>query len=195
MIIIFIAALLSGSGSDALWHLRSGSIPENGVIPSGGSVYAEAIRGVSSSLDTGEIRAKIAAGRKNLLFSLAGRLVSSGHAAQAELCWTNPLDPPATRGDLLAALAWFGRFRLYSIIATRPEVPGDMRGRLHDDHCAAVCSAGWMVPRDDGLFHPEELVCRGDLVLLSQYFPAVRPGSFLPLSHLDNLPVEDADVQ
>ena len=191
MTFLIIFYLLSTSASaDDIWQLRSGVIPVQGASVSSGSNYSSAINGLSAHMNGEELREGLESGYGRLLFPLAGNLVRSGYTAEAELFWLHSDDAPANRGELLAALSWFGRYQLYSLMTDRAETPPDMEGRLHEDHCAAVCSAGWMTVRSDGLFHPEELVQKGDLILLSRYFPRFSGLPFLPLSELDRPPSE-----
>ncbi len=73
-------------------------------------------------------------------------------------------------------------------MATGPPVPEDMEGRLHSDHCAAICAIGWMAPRGNGLFHGEDLISPGDIHRLSGFFPSVGSRRrFITLSELDRL--------
>jgi hypothetical protein len=191
MIFFLVFSLLStASSSEVLWQLRSGVVPDQGISASFSSSYASAIEGQSDSMDLKSLRDGLASGREMLLFPITSLLVRSGSPGEAELYWAQYKDPPANRGELLASLSWYGRFQLYSLMTARAETPSDMEGRLHEDHCNAVCSAGWMAVRQDGLFHPEELVLKGDLILLSEYFPRFTGFSFLPLSQLDQPPEE-----
>lgn len=135
-----------------------------------------------------ELRARLAAGHPSLVVPLAAGLVAGGETGTAELFYRSTDDPPATRNDLLAALAWYGRFQLYEVMATGPPVPEDMEGRLHSDHCAAICAIGWMAPRGNGLFHGEDLISPGDIHRLSGFFPSVGSRRrFITLSELDRL--------
>ena len=151
----------------------------------GGSAYFRAVGHSFSAMSTNDLRDGLISGRTQLVIPLAASLVRTGELFSAELYWINRENPPATRGELLSALAWHGRFDLYSMMISRLDNPPDMEEGLHGDHCAAVCSAGWMQLRSDGLFHPEELVSKGDLLLLSFYFTGLEDSSWLPLDELD----------
>ncbi len=185
-----IILILSAAGASPLdiWQLRSGVIPVQDTSSSQSSGYYAAVNQHSGFMSIEELREGLASNHGRLLFPIAAALVRSGSITEAQLFWLHSNDPPADRGELLAALSWFGRYQLYSLMADRAETPPDMEGRLHGDHCSAVCSAGWMAVRSDGLFHPEELVQKGDLLLLSVYFPRFSGLSFLPLSELDRPP-------
>lgn len=114
-------------------------------------------------------------------------LVASGRIRSAEKYWNNPSDPPATRYDLLSALAWNGRYQLVRVVPDHP-VPLDIAGTSVADKCAAICTLGWMAVREDGLFHGEDIVSKGDIVTLSQYVSALDPSlACLFLSDLENL--------
>ena len=142
-----------------------------------------------------QVRAGIARGGSIVSFEdntsglvyLTASLVASGNVSEAEKYWNNPFDPPATRFDLLSALAWNGRYQIVAAGNTQ-QVPPDMTGRTISDKCASICALGWMEVREDGLFHGEELVTRGDIVVLSRFFADIDTGvSFLFLSELDRL--------
>lgn len=180
--------LSSASPVEALWQLRSGILPEPGVSVPGGAGYLSILRNSSASKDLMELRGEIAGGHTWVVFSVAARLVSSGDPFSAEIHWQNTGNPPADRGQLLSALAWAGRFQLYTLLAERHEVPEDMVGKMHQDQCAAVCAAGWMAPWSDGLFHPEQLVKTGDIILLSRYYPRFTGRTFISIKELDRLP-------
>jgi hypothetical protein len=147
-----------------------------------------AVLDLSGTMTHAEVRAGVVAGNTSLVVPLAAGLVSRGETWAAELYWNSTDDPPATRSELLAALAWYGRFHLYPVMASSPAVPADMEGKLHSDHCAAVCAIGWMSPRENGLFQGEDLISPGDLRRLSGFFPGVNPaGGHIGISRLDIL--------
>jgi len=192
MIFLIILCIVSTETSlDELWWLRSGAIASQDYPASTGSVYLASIRGTSSFMEVKELKESLLSGQNRLLFPLASRLVRSGSTGDAELFWITADDPPADRGELLAALAWFGRYQLYALMADRGAVPPDMSGRLHEEHAAAVCAAGWMTVRTDGLFHPDNLVMKGDLILLSRFFPRFSGLSYLPVSKLNSSLTEE----
>lgn len=114
-------------------------------------------------------------------------MVASGSTAAAELMWNSPDDPPATRGDLLAWLAWFGRYTLRPAMTRLPEGEAALEG-YSGELIQAVYSAGWMVPRPDGGFHPEEMVSTGDVTILSRHFPGFAGRDHLFLSDLERSP-------
>ena len=114
-------------------------------------------------------------------------LVASGDTGTAELLWNSPEDPPATRGALLAWLAWYGRYTLRPSMNRLPEGDPAVEG-YSGELIQAVYSAGWMVPRPDGGFHPEETVSTGDIAILSRYFPGFSGRDHLFLSDLERSP-------
>lgn len=173
--------------SEALWQLRFGILPDTPAQIRGGSEYISAIQGdMTPSMGLHQLRSGLLNGHIRLIASISALLVSSGDPYSAKLYWLNPYDPPVTREELLSALAWNGRFELYSALEYRAVIPEDMAGRLNSERCAAVYSVGWMRPRKDGLFHPDELVSPGDLQLLAPHFPGFTGITFLRSSELED---------
>jgi len=179
---------LSGSTDDLLWRLRAGEYADQTEISALGSAYLSVLQADKALFTPAELRAGLIAGHTYLIAPLAARLVSRGDVHGASIYWNNPVDLPASRYDLLAELAWFCRYDMYEIMASKPEVPADMQTSVHSEHCAAACAAGWMVIRTDGLFHPEAIVTRGDIKTLSSYFSLnLYDMDVIPMSRLRSL--------
>ncbi|PIE51701.1 hypothetical protein CSA37_04885 [Candidatus Fermentibacteria bacterium] len=118
-------------------------------------------------------------------------LVASGRIEQAFLLWSTVNDPPATRRDLLSAIAWNFRYQLLSQASVTDDAPADMKGVPLEDNCAVVCRLGWMVPRTDGLFHPDEPVTAGDMARLFRFLEGIPDTlNYLPLSMLEDIHLE-----
>ena len=187
-IILTILTTLQTPSQD-MWALRSGM--ETTRIPSapGAPVYFNAVLSLTREFTTEELIRGIGGGDRSLIVPLTALLVSEGRTDLAEIYWgLGGMDLPATRNDLLNALAWFGRYELYPLMALESPVPPDMEGTLHSDQCGAVCALGWMIPREDGLFHCEELVSAADIQRLAGFLSVIDPGmTYLSKRSLDHI--------
>ncbi|MCK5840644.1 MAG: hypothetical protein KAH31_00640 [Candidatus Sabulitectum sp.] len=172
-----------------MWDLRAGRSTE--VIPAiaGAPVYFRANMLLTDDLTEYDLTSMISQGNKSMLVPLTAHMVSEGRTAVAEIyCELDGLQLPATRLDLLDALAWFCRHELYSVMALQPVIPSDMQGSMHSEYCGAVCAMGWMSTREDGLFHGEQLVSQSDIRILSTFFSSVVPTlKFIPRGLLDHM--------
>ena len=172
-----------------MWALRAGR--ETAGIPSaaGALVYYNAVHSLTREFSTDELIRRIGGGDRSLIVPLTALLVSEGRTDLAEIYWgLGGMDLPATRNDLLNALAWFGRYELYPLMALESPAPPDMEGTLHADQCGAVCALGWMIPREDGLFHREELVSSADIQRLAGFLSVIDPGiTYLSKRSLDHI--------
>jgi hypothetical protein len=186
---IFLTLLcLCGSTAESLWQLRAGLDPGPIILTGTASLYFSALHDESVSMTAGEMRRGVIAGNTSLIVPLAARLVSEGDIRGARIFWSNPSEIPATRYDLLAEVSWFNRYDLYQILALRPPTPPDMEDSTRGDHSAAVCAAGWMSTRSDGLFHADAMVTRGDLTILESFFPGIRADrDFVSINSLRSL--------
>lgn len=188
--ILLILALFAADQTQVqiMWDLRAGH--ETSSIPAimGSSLYLMANMH-STDLSAGSLLEGITGGDQSLVVPLTALMVSEGRPLLGEIYWElegNEL--PATRKDLLHALAWLGRYQLYPAMALNPPVPPDMEEILHSDQCGAVCALGWMTTREDGLFHQDELVSPLDIQILSLYFPEIDASmSYMPLSQMNHL--------
>ncbi len=171
-----------------MWDLRSGR--ETSSIPAimGSSLYLMANMN-STDLSAENLFEGIIGGDQSLVVPLTALMVSEGRPLLGEIYWElEGSELPATRKDLLNALAWFGRYELYPAMALNPPVPSDMEGTLHSDQCGAVCALGWMTTRKDGLFHQDELVSPLDIQILSLFFSEIDSSiSYMPLSLMNQL--------
>ena len=175
--------------SEGMWALRAGQVTEQIPNVIGATLYFGANIGNANFMSFEELREAISSGDRSMIVPLAARYVSEGNLEMATMYWKlDGLDLPATRNELLDALAWFGRYELYPIMSLNPPVPADKEGSMHSDQCGAVCALGWMKPRADGLFHGDELVSAEDIQLLAEFFSTVDPNlTRLPASHLEQL--------
>ncbi len=187
-LILFLLADIP-SPVQVMWDLRAGRSAE--VVPSmaGATVYLRANLLLTDDLSEYDLTSMIGEGNKSMLVPLTSHMVSEGRTGVAEIyCELDGLQLPATRLDLLNALAWFCRHELYSVMALEPVVPSDMEGSMHSEYCGAVCAMGWMITREDGYFHGDQLVSPSDIRILSTYFPSVVPTlKFIPRGALDYL--------
>jgi len=177
------------SPAQTMWHLRAGCSPDVITSMAGAQVYLSANVFLEDDLSDDYLINMIDSGNKCMLIPLTAHMVSEGRTSQAEIyCSLDGLQLPATRLDLLNALAWFCRHELYSVMSLKPVVPSDMVGSMHSDYCGAVCAIGWMVTREDGLFHADQLVSGSDIRILSAYFPSVIPTmEYMSRNSLDHL--------
>ncbi len=173
----------------SMWELRAGLVQETTPMALGASLYVIANSSETSYLSDEAIIRFIDGGNRSMIVPLTSFLVSDGKTKLAEIYWRlQGYDLPATRSDLLDALAWFGRHELYTVMALKPEIPEDMIGDMFSEQCAAVCHLGWMTTRQDGLFHGDELVSYADIRILSSFLYIENPqASFLSVSSLENL--------
>lgn len=189
--IFLILFLLSDIPSPAqvMWDLRAGRPTEVIPVIVGAPVYFRANMLQTDDLSEYDLTSMIGGGNKSMLVPLTAHMVSEGRTGVAEIyCELDGLQLPATRLDLLNALAWFCRHELYSVMALEPVIPSDIEGSMHSEYCGAVCALGWMITREDGLFHGDQLVSPSDIRILSIYFPSVVPTlKFLPRASLDHL--------
>lgn len=171
------------------WDLRSGHVTDGIPVMMGASLYYNINKIPTDGYSCTDILRIIEGGDISMVVPLATLAVSEGNIDLAEIYWKlEGRELPATRGALLAALAWFGRHELYPVMSRNQEVPSDMEGTMHSDQCGAVCTLGWMTTRADGLFHADELVSPSDIRILSQYFPSVDPSmKYLFSSSLDHM--------
>ncbi len=160
---------------DALWELRAGNIVAvNSSMPRISILYFSANQEVNLHATSRDLLVQISNGDKSVVPLLSSLLISQGNFSLAEFYWqTNGEELPATRIQLLELLAWFGRFKLYSLVSLSPPVPPDLLDTKYSNESAAICAIGWMRPRADGLFHGEQLVSQEDLQLLFNSFPEV----------------------
>ncbi len=157
-----------------LWQLRAGNLTETIPAVPGAPLYYNVVASVTRDYSNEYLLDGIDGGDASLTVPLTAILVSQGNTSLAELYWNlEGRDVPATRNDLLDALAWFQRYQLYPLVALNPIIPPDMQGTMHADQCGAVCALGWMTTRSDGLFHGEDLVSVSDIHILSSYFPTI----------------------
>lgn len=176
IMIVLLFILMAGEQSQVrdIWELRAGNLTESVSVAAGAPLYYNITTSVIQDYSSEHMLSGIDGGDVSLTVPLAALLVSEGKTALAELYWSmEGRELPATRNDLLGALAWFGRYELYPVMALNPEVPTDMQGTMHQDQCGAICALGWMVTRPDGLFHGDDLVSASDIHVLSNYFANV----------------------
>ncbi len=172
-----------------MWDLRAGRPTEVIPVIAGAPMYFRANMLQTDDLSEYDLTSMIDGGDKSMLVPLTAHMVSQGRTGVAEIyCELDGLQLPATRLDLLNALAWFCRHELYSVMALKPVIPSDMEGSMHSEYCGAVCAMGWMITREDGLFHGDQLVSQSDIRILSTFFPSVVPTlKFIPIGLLDHM--------
>lgn len=189
LLLVFLFNTEPLTSSEGMWALRSGRVTEQIPNVNGASLYFGANIGSSNLMSLQELLGAISGGDRSIVVPLAAHLLSEGKLEMATLYWEmDGCDLPATRNDLLDALAWFGRYELYPVMSLNPPVPADKEGSIHSDQCGAICTLGWMKPRADGLFHGDELVSAEDIQLLAEFFTTVDPSlTRLPASTLEEL--------
>jgi hypothetical protein len=177
-----------------IWSLRAGSY--TGEIPSAASLYFSAAAGSEDQMPGDQLITEVSMGDRSMLIPLASRLVASGDTDLAVIYWnTTGINLPVTRNELLNALAWYARFDLYPVMATRPPVPSDMEETMYSAQCAAICSIGWMRVRNDGYFHADDVVSPGDIQILSRYLEGFSSSmEYLPVSYIDSVFHSDAGI-
>ncbi len=174
--ILLLILLIAGEQSQVqdIWELRAGNLTESISIAAGATLYYNIMTSAMQDYSSEYLLSGIDGGDISLTVPLAALLVSEGKPALAELYWSlEGRELPATRNDLLDALAWFGRYELYPVMALNPAIPADMQGTMHQDQCGAICALGWMITRPDGMFHGDDLVSVSDIHILSNYFANV----------------------
>ncbi|MCK5131517.1 MAG: hypothetical protein KAR40_05130 [Candidatus Sabulitectum sp.] len=172
-----------------MWNLRAGRETAGVTSVMGASFYIRAKMSFMVEFSDDDLLRAIRGGDNSMAVPLTALLVSEGRTGSAEIYWElQGQELPATRNELLDALSWFGRYELYPAMALNPAIPPDMEGTMHSDQCGAVCALGWMVIREDGLFHGDELVSPSDIQILSIYFPGVNSAmKYIPASSLEYL--------
>ncbi len=176
ILLILLLLAYTQSPVQGIWNLRAGLETEGIPAVTGASIYNRVNMASATELSSDEMLRRINGGDNSMIVPLTALLVSEGKAELAEIYWElEGFELPATRKDLLDALAWFGRYELYPVMALEPAIPPDMQESMHSGQCGAVCALGWMTTREDGLFHGEDLVSPSDIRILSNYFPQVSP--------------------
>ena len=137
------------------------------------------------------LKSQLENGNRTALVPLVRLLVSLGRMREAE-AWMEGRGMliPVTRRDLGIALAWYGRFQLYSVISRGVTVPPDLEDDDYGTTLAAIVGIGWMRCSEGGWFHPDMLVGRTDLELLQGVFfpePIHWEREWISMSSLDSL--------
>jgi len=138
------------------------------------------------------LESQIENGNRTALMPLIWMLVRSGRIEAAEV-WMEGRGwlVPVTRRDLAIALAWYGRYGVFDILSSGPDVPPDLVDDDYGPSIGAVLEVGWMSTAPDGFFYshifigPEDLDRISDIFFSTTYTEWER--SWISISELDLL--------